>query len=232
MLLNSRQAYWVEDIDYNPPACRFLLTERDYGTRVMGKLTHYDPTKRNGPWWHDKKNDIHYRNGNVTLEFMIDDPLNISDCSTIKFVDHHKYQCCIDPKTCQDKDLHHGEGSARYVAGCLERNIHLPRKAIVDENGQVASTYIDSALYWLCRLFKENLEEEEFLGTIVADDPIAMEIARVMLSCLVSEDRFEAGLKLAILFANKKELERTVFKLAEEHLRVNFKEKKRIRWLS
>jgi hypothetical protein len=227
LLTKERKAYWVEDIDeYNPVACRFLLTKRKLKKDIRNKLILYEPTKRNGPWWYDPENDIHYRNGDITLEFMVDDSLEISDCIAINFVDHHKHMCCIDAQKCSDKGLYQADAGARFLAGCFERNIPLPRKAIIDAEGQVANTDIDEALHWLCRLFKEALKDEEYLCEMTADDPNTIEIVRVMLSCLANENRYNAGLNLAKLFGKKEELEKTVFTLAEEYFDIKFKERR------
>ncbi|MHB8151053.1 MAG: hypothetical protein ACYDIB_12920 [Desulfobulbia bacterium] len=231
LLSKNRIAYWVENIDYHPTACRFLLTERRLKKDISKKLILYDPTEGNGPWWYDKNNDIHYRNGNITLEFMVDDSLKTSDCIAIKFVDHHKNMCCIDAQKCPDKGLYSSEAGARFLAGCLERYIPLPHRAIISDEGQVANTDIDGALHWLCQLFKEALKDEEYLCKMAADDPNTIEIVRIMLSCLANENRYNAGLNLAKLFGNKEELEKIVFTLAEEYFDIKFKERRRRRRL-
>lgn len=232
LLFEGRKVYWVEKIDkYNPVACRFLLTTRRVEKGIREKLIPYDPSKRNGPWWYDQKNDIHYRNGDITLEFMVDNSLNISDCISIKFVDHHRNMCCIDAKNCKDKGLYQSEGGAKFLAGCFERNIHLPRGAISRNSDEFANLDIDAAVHRLCSWF-EGLKDGECLGRVVADDQNTAEIARVMLSCLANDSdsfRFEAGLNLAKLFGNKKELRKIVFELAEKQLGIKFPEKRRHR---
>jgi hypothetical protein len=72
-LLGGRNIYWVEVIkEYQPHACRFLLTDR---TLKNTDLVEYDPETAFGPLRH--RNGRWYRNPNVTLEFMLDEHVNV-----------------------------------------------------------------------------------------------------------------------------------------------------------
>ncbi|WP_140793842.1 hypothetical protein [Myxococcus xanthus] len=122
-LLKNKRFYWVESVAYGVPACRILITDQNRD----GELTPYDPSKRQGPWWHDQSSDQHYYNGKYCLEFMLEDELPISSCTSVSFVQHHKYQCCISPSSCPDRGQGAQDSSARFLAGVAGRL--LPTKA-------------------------------------------------------------------------------------------------------
>lgn len=85
-IVEGCRIYWVEDmVDYNPPAFRLLITDKD---SIPDNVHEYDPTVGDGPIWKD--GDTWRRNGNYTCEIMIDDDLLITRCNGITIEDHHK----------------------------------------------------------------------------------------------------------------------------------------------
>ncbi|MCC6444121.1 MAG: hypothetical protein IT210_11795 [Armatimonadetes bacterium] len=85
-LLEGKRAYWVEAIrSYRPPACRILLT----GENFDSILAPYNPSDKNGPWWHDSSEDQHFWDGDFCLELMIDHDLTVDQAQEVKFVAHH-----------------------------------------------------------------------------------------------------------------------------------------------
>ena len=85
----GRRIYWVEAMDYRPPAYRFLLTKRNLNDSKL--VRPYDPAKDDGPLrctdgkW--------YANLSFTSEFMVDDDLPMDVCRRIDFVQHHRDLC-------------------------------------------------------------------------------------------------------------------------------------------
>jgi hypothetical protein len=117
-LVGTRCLYWVESIGYQPPACRFFVTDRDVASL---HLSPYDPDTAKGPlqrisgewWW----------NSNVTLEIMLDGDLDLQNCCKIDFVKHSDNQCAIDWKICSEMGQLPGPAAARVIAGVLGRGL-------------------------------------------------------------------------------------------------------------
>lgn len=91
-LITNMRFYWVESIAYGVAACRILVTERDYGNSLLT----YDPSRRDGPWWHDVASGKHYWNGQHCLEVMVERDIQVSEHERLDFVDHHGQYCCLD----------------------------------------------------------------------------------------------------------------------------------------
>lgn len=221
-LIEGKSFYWVEAIDkYSPPACRILIAGKEYPEEVSSHLTPYDPTSGDGPWWHDVESNTHYRNGNFTLELMTDEPLHLSRCANIDFVDHHDQYCCIDTKKCKDKGLDRGKGGARFIADCLARDISPPSHCLeIEEDSRFVNHSFNNALHYAMRpLFRID---DGYKQVISSSDPISKEIARTMLSCFVDKKRKDEGIELAKLFENEQDVEKAILALAYENFCVKF----------
>jgi hypothetical protein len=94
-LVEGMNYYWIESIAYNIPACRILVTEKDYCQRFPV----YDPTKGDGPWWHRKSDDAHFWNGNFCLEIMLERDISLAEIQSFDFVTHHKKILCDRPES-------------------------------------------------------------------------------------------------------------------------------------
>ena len=114
-LISGKKFYWVESMAYGVAACRILITSNDYS----GRLTQYIPTQHDGPWWFDASTNTHYWNSNHCLEIMIEDDLDISDCTNTDFVDHHSRFCCNNPKMCKFLGLKRPQAAASFVAALM-----------------------------------------------------------------------------------------------------------------
>jgi hypothetical protein len=106
--------YWVEVMDYSPKACRILVTDRE-----RQNLDEYDPSSDRGPWRWDRKRNLHYRNGSICLEIMLERELELEDCVRVEFVDHHQYQCSIDPRSCSERGLRADKAGALFISGLV-----------------------------------------------------------------------------------------------------------------
>lgn len=112
-LIEGKNLYWVESIKYNTPALRILITAQDRSSDK--RLIPYDPGFKTGPWWYDTKAEKNYRNSSYTLEFMLEEELNIEKAKSISFVEHHPNHCCVDRERCKDMGMN--SRSAMQVLG-------------------------------------------------------------------------------------------------------------------
>ena len=102
---------------------------RDFCSDRRSKLRLYDPTLGNGPWWHDKPNNKHYRNGSsICLEFLIEKDLRLADVKSIEFVDHHPQWCSINrnnPITCPEIGMSRHKAGWRFLANVIGVGLDL-----------------------------------------------------------------------------------------------------------
>lgn len=128
-LIANKRYYWVESLAYGVKACRILVTEEDRSDI----LEEYDPTRHDGPWWFDEKNDTHYWNGNYCLEIMIENDVDIDDCLTIDFVDHHRQFCNILPLHCEDCNRTRYDAGKKLISYILSTKDKFPRTKFVEK---------------------------------------------------------------------------------------------------
>jgi len=118
-LTQGKRYYWVEDIAYGVPACRILISSNDYGEEFQV----YDPTLRNGPWWHNPEDDQHYWNGNYCLEIMLEQDLGIHESIGVDFVDHHPRYCSVNAAHCAFRGYRHDLAAALFIAALVGHGI-------------------------------------------------------------------------------------------------------------
>lgn len=121
-LVLGKNYYWVEEIAYGISACRILISSKVYAPKDM---LAYDPTKRDGPWYYDNKKNIHYFNGNFTLEIMIEQDASLEEALRIDFVDHHNLMCNIDHKKCSELGFHQNTAGAFFLSRLISRGIDI-----------------------------------------------------------------------------------------------------------
>jgi hypothetical protein len=120
-LFAGQKIYWVEAMDYNPKAYRFLLSKREI---LTGAIKLYDPQKDNGPLL--LKDGKYYWNGDYTSEFMIEDDLPLDWCTGIDFVMHHAQYCRTFGNNCVDKQQQPSiqRTSGRLLSFILGNDLH------------------------------------------------------------------------------------------------------------
>lgn len=141
-IIEGRSAYWVESMkDYDPYALRILLTKQDRTSDP--RLRRYSPEDKSGPWWYDRISGNHYRNGNYTLEFMLEEEIMVSAAASISFEKHHEYACCVDPSTCADKNMDSRSAAGIFGAGVAINGIGCQTLPISgDSCGEVVDTIL------------------------------------------------------------------------------------------
>ncbi|MCW3104462.1 MAG: hypothetical protein JWO09_2902 [Bacteroidetes bacterium] len=120
LCINSNY-YWVEDIAYGIPACRILITDKDYSKL----LPSYDPTDGDGPWFYDENNDIHYWNGDICMEFMLEKDILLNECDEIGYMKHHPTFCNNGHLICKDKGLERRKASLRFISDIVGNDLPI-----------------------------------------------------------------------------------------------------------
>lgn len=201
-LIAGKNYYWVESRAYGIEACRILVSENNRSDL----LDPYDPTLRNGPWWHDAENSTHYRNGRYCLEFMFEENLRVRDCASLNFVTHHPRRCNISPGTCVDSGLSGHHAALDFSAFLLADTCRLP-------TGLFTATYRGSRFFndaylshfgTLCRTIVDNADE--FTGTVQDGTETAMALVRAIFSAYANDHEDDAY-ALAALFEAQGEIE-------------------------
>ncbi len=121
-ILRDRQIYWVEAIDYNPPAYRFLLTDGVLDREVSSKVVAYDPAVDKGPL--REREGVWYFNGEYNSEFMIDGDLPLRRCKRVSFVRHRREICSLHGSSCTDRTASEFETGGRFLAHMLGDGLH------------------------------------------------------------------------------------------------------------
>ena len=187
-LVANKRFYWVEIMDYRPPACRILVTDQDYN--ADSKMLPYDPRIGDGPWWWDETNDIHYRNSRICLEVMLETELSLSAVKDITFVLHHANYCCIDPSACSDRGIDGQEASARFLAGIIAEDIDV---SVIP----VEKFHANAGNWW----FSSILPRDGYNTVIGHDNPAARALARGIAAAYYHRQNEELA-SLARLFSN------------------------------
>ena len=188
---------------YGVTACRILLTKNDYANHPH--LIPYDPTEGNGPWWFDEASGTHYWNGEHCLEFMIEHDIEFSALTDIDFVEHHKKQCNIDPKTCPERGVPRGLAAARFLSRLAAHGVGLPETILSDP--QKLSSFKMSRAHALFYM-KERISAlaKEFNGPFAADNPNSISICRGILNAYAVSTLHTELPALAALFCSQEDL--------------------------
>jgi len=190
--------YWVEAIDYQPKACRILVTRNDYDSD--NRLVRYDPSLRTGPWWWDRANDTHYWNGKFCLEVMVEEGLGFRRCTRTDFVTHHLHQCCIDPKTCPDLGRSSESAGAEFLAALLAEEIPVARLKLAPLDDQPIATV--SSLWSAWNHLWEKLKDAPHEGPLTTNDAAGEALLRAILGAFSRGNDSETR-QLAALFASE-----------------------------
>lgn len=203
-IIRDKNLYWVEVMPYNTAACRILITDKDYDADP--ELRQYDPTVGDGPWWYQESEDVHYRNSNICLEFMLEFEISTAAFKKISFVKHHATGCCIDASFCPDKGMDHQEAAARFLAGVVSEGVNTDQVTLDDFS-------IRSGWWWSM----EILPKKGYRGVsgVTAADRAAPALARSVLAAYYRRNDAEF-LNLSGLFADKSELQSSVHALIVE----------------
>lgn len=169
-LIDGCRFYWVEDVHYQPPAYRILVTQRDYSHLTF--LTPYDPSSDDGPL--RVRNGVWYYNHQATAEFLFDRDLELWESQRVKAVKHKEDGCRIYRNGCRDLRTSESITAMRIVATIISSGIHsvnhtYTRHMVVGSPPQTSPEFQSGiSTIWL-KLVKGR--DSRFLGAISAIDP-------------------------------------------------------------
>ena len=81
---------------YSPHAYRILLTDRDLSHSKH--VREYDPSCNRGPL--RERSGVWYWNDQCTSEFLIENDIDLEDCTAFDFVGHHSSICRLNGRGC------------------------------------------------------------------------------------------------------------------------------------
>jgi len=212
-LLLNRKPYWVETAQYSIRAPRILLTK---SVNVPSALQPYDPTRGDGPWWHDTTNNTHWWNGQITLEFMIDEPMPLSQCAGISFISHHDDYCCLNrynPKSCRDLGRLKESGRNRFISSIVLRNLRSVDNLFAKNGTASADLKAFGADLYAGILYRHKTE---CTGSVTSQVELAPVLARAYLDARLHERLNEAKL-IAKQFTEPVELAKSCGHLVNAH---------------
>jgi len=206
-LVADKNFYYVETMkEYNPHACRILITDQDHP-----ELHPYDPSRRDGPWWRNSVTGADHFNGTKTLEFLLETDVPIASMRSLSFVKHSSERCSLhkDPANCSRLSARNAQ--ARFVAGILSDRLAWKFERftnLAEITGSVRTGW------FALKADFSNLPPGTG-GALRASDSASAAVARSMLSFYGKGD--ENNVKaLASLFSNSDETLQTLETLAEE----------------
>ncbi len=197
-LIEKKEFFWVEAIEYNPHAFRILITDKEQ----VGDLERYPVESGKGPLFFDKASDQWFWNGNFTGEFMLDEDLPLRRATKIGFCGHHPNICRKDGRACGDRDLKWNEAGAQLIAKAIGQEVlhsSSQRRRLFLDGGHLDSDSKHCVLDILHKLRKLPAN-----GSLRSGDAAASPLVSAIL------DRFARGKKLdplTNLFSDSEELE-------------------------
>ena len=200
--LKDCTVYWVEALQYRPPAYRFLLADSNLG---ISDVLQYDPLEAYGPL--RRKGDIWYWNGKYTSEFMIKADLPLGLCKGIESVSHNA-MCRPYGEKCPDGDASISEISGRMMAFILGRNIRKVN-SIMQANG---AGQMD---YGVANIMQSLGKSKCFEGEI--ENPLSRQAVLTGALALYGYGRYEKAKNLVSLLANQQVFDDALREIVAEH---------------
>lgn len=194
--------YWVEALEYRPPAYRFLLADSNLD---ISDVLQYDPLKANGPL--RRKSDTWYWNGEYTSEFMIKADLPLELCKGIEAVSHN-VMCRHHGRACTDRDASTSEISGRMMAFILGRKIRNAN-LIMQANG---GRQMD---YGVADIMRSLGKSKYFDGEIEA--PLLRQAVLIGALALYGYGQYKEAKNLISLLANQQVFDDALREIVAKH---------------
>jgi hypothetical protein len=188
--------FWVEATVQKVTAVRFLVTPDD---RTEFGLVAYDPRARTGPWWYDAESGTHYRNGNFTVELLVERDILFSEAAQVSFTAHNDEYCALNKRGCPDLALKSDVAEFRFLALIVGEKLNPSSLGALAAGDGVHS----GLMKWWNRLAGELLLRHRrvaFQGPITGATPQGLAQAQAVLAALGRGD--ESWRTLAGLFSS------------------------------
>lgn len=205
-LIEKKRFYWVEVAHYNTPVCRILITEK----KRDKQFSMYDPKSGKGPWIWDEKSQMHWWNGSVCPEFMIERDMFLDESCETTFVHHSDKYCCLNrhhPKSCSELSLTPGKAHARFIAGLTARGLDFEDAGLVLRRRKGKLRPQEGFESAVKRLVSDLCKLEEFVGSLKASAKQAPALKKCILEkyCAGKKGKKDR-LALQSLFASRGQL--------------------------
>jgi len=219
-LIANKHYYAVEVMgEYNPDACRILISDKEYEDSEL--LTSYEPrNKYDGPWHFDEETQKHYYLKGVTIEFMFEEGISISNSTKIDCVSHHNEYCNITR-----------QGNCNYLGSTAELSevkltSHLIANDIVLPN---LKWYIEAQLGGFGLLHTVNILNKTlsifngnvlFNGPLLSTDTGSIELGKSILE-LIAKENIESAKTLSSIFVSYEALTSVLKSLYSSYFNVD-----------
>ena len=165
-IVNNKDIYWVEAVDYKNKAVRFLIREKNLPPApwltLLGK---YDPVSEIGPL--RKIGSEWYYASEYTLEILIECNLSLSDCVKIDAVKHHHQNCRLYKNGCIEFNREMSIPFAEFIGHIIGSKIHSADNTLTREEFSSGVSYypnLQMPVLWL----KNNLYKQvDFTGPVI-----------------------------------------------------------------
>ncbi|TYP94877.1 hypothetical protein LX73_0168 [Fodinibius salinus] len=210
-LIDGKNIYWIESIDYDIPACRFLITNEE-----KPNLKAYKPKLKNGPWWYNQENDTHYFNGYYCLELMLEEEILLDELLKLEFVKHHSSYCAryrTSPKKCNELGSLGAKAGSLFLAKAVTQalDLSLIKDSLLEEKGEVTVNFENALAY----LIPGPFSKLEYNNVIDKESDAVKPIVRGILNSLAL-DEYDEAKELAKLLDSEEKIIETSFKLVAE----------------
>lgn len=176
-LIEGKRVYYVENIPYSVVAHRILITDIDRGDI----LEIYNPTNKDGPWWFNIDEELHYFDENYCLEFMFEGDIYLNSLSSFSFEKHHDSYCSVhrkSPSLCEEMGMPKHKAGALFLERAIARNIDFRDISRFFFSENKLSDRIDFFEY----MFYKWFDDVEFNGDLDGACKISKAVARAVIN--------------------------------------------------
>jgi hypothetical protein len=201
-------ARWVEvQKNYNPKACRFLITDEDV-SHLPVQL--YNASRDEGPLRYAE--GLWYWNWTYTGEFMLQSTLWLSDCHKVDFIKHHDAYCSIGG--CNDRGKDGDRAAGRVIAYVLSRGINIIDDPLITTKPKKALSFAVYRGLWRI-LFALGASAGNLEGSLKTDVSVDAALRAALLQYAAGE--LDAAKQTASLIGSGEIFRRRLSNLVEDH---------------
>jgi hypothetical protein len=209
-----KRCYWVEAMTgYKPHAYRILLTDRDLsGSKHVRE---YDPESSKGPL--RMRDGKWFWNNRFTSEFMIEDDIDLEDCTGFDFISHHSGICRPHSSSCRDFNRTRGAVGGRVMAFLLGHGLHGVDHALKPRSRRGRTRRLSDAVdTGMDGILSALGGKKERFGGVVKSESSRQAVARGALA-LYGNGKVTAARELIKLLKSRRVFEEALTEIVNEH---------------
>jgi hypothetical protein len=209
-----KRCYWVEAMTrYNPHAYRILLTDRDLSGSKHAR--EYDPESSKGPL--RMRDGKWYWNNRFTSEFMIEDDIDLDDCTGFDFITHHSGICRPHSSSCRDFNRTRSSVGGRIMAFLLGHGLHSIDHVLKPRSRRGRARRLSDAVETGIGGILISLGgKKERFGGVVKSESSRQAVARGALA-LYGSGKVTAARELIKLLKSRSVFEKALTEIVNEH---------------